>query len=324
MIRFLYGNSQRFIDVTNDVFMNCLRGNHVYIPAGDTGAAIFPDPVPGAGKGILVIRIEDAALSAKLFGPNDEIAVTLQDNEMPADLPKGNEPRTKEIIPAPSHLSTEEKLNFYHSQIEFFGGDLEGCERIEQLNAIDFLRPDAAVLELGSGCGRNSLLISCLLEDESNLVTLECNSAHVEFLRLNRFANGFRFHIEPAALSYRRLMFNPGLALSVPSEELQQGYEWIDTVTFEAIQEKYGIEFDTLVADCEGALYYILQDNERLLENITTVILESDYTSADHKWAVEDIFRRYGLAKEKSWRLEPQDADLPKECMDSFWEVWKR
>lgn len=324
MIRFLYGNSQRFIDVTNDVLAKCLEGDHVYIRAGDTGAAIFPDPLPGTAKGILVIRIENDALSAKLFGPNEEIAVTLQDNEKPAELPRGVQPRVKKIVPAPSHLSTDDKLRFYHSQLEFFGGELEGFERIEQLNAIDFLHPHAKVLELGSGLGRNSLLMSCVLEDESNLVTLECNSANVEFLRLNRFANGFRFHIEPAALSYRQMMFNPTLARTIPGDELQQGYEWIDTVSFETIQEKYAIEFDTLVADCEGALYYILQDNDRLLENITTVILESDYSSADHKRVVEDIFRHYGLTKVKTWRLEPQNADLPKECMDSFWEVWKR
>lgn len=324
MIHFLYGASQRFIDVTRDVFTKCVRDGRVYIPAGDTGSMLFPDPLPGIAKGILLIESENGTLSGRFFGPNEEIAVALRDSDTIGDQPNEFQARRRGIVPAPAHLATEEKLQFYHSQLEFFGGDLGGFERVEQLNAIDFLDPNAKVLELGSGRGRNSLLISCLLDDESNLVTLECNSDSLEFLRINRSANGFQFHIEPAALSYRKLMYNSGLEVTIPGEVLQQGYEWVDTVTFEAIQEKYGIEFDTLVADCEGALFYILQDNEGLLENIRTVILESDYLLAEHKWAVEDIFCRYGFTKVKYWRLEPQTADLPKECMDSFWEVWKR
>jgi hypothetical protein len=35
--------------------------------------------------------------------------------------------------------------------------------------------------------------------------------------------------------------------------------------------------FDTLVLDCEGAFYYILQDTPEILEGIKLLIMENDY-----------------------------------------------
>lgn len=326
MILFLYGAGQTYVDVTTDVLTKCLHGELIQIPAGDTGSALFPDPLPGIAKGILVIRQNGDKWSGQAYGPHDKILIVLRDDELPGGYVRGhtkNGGYSKRIKPPPPGLTPDEVIPFFHSQLQFTGGSLN-AEWVEQHNTVEFLSPDAKVLELGSGCGRNTMMISCILNDESNLVTLECNPSSVEILRKNRVDNNFQFHIEAAALSYRKLMYNPSLALTIPGDELQEGYQWINTITFEEITTKYGIDFDTLIADCEGALYYILEDNENLLANIGTVILESDYSLAEHKWAVESVFRRYGLEKVKSWRMEPQTADLPKECMDSFWEVWKR
>ena len=155
------------------------------------------------------------------------------------------------------------------------------------------------------------------------MVTLECDPTAVGILRQNRSANNLHFHIEPSALSYRSLM-QRGWD-TVPSDELQPGYQWVRTITFEELNEKYRIPFDTLIADCEGALYYLLQDNSRILENIRTVILESDYLLADHKKEVESIFRSYNLEKVYSEPLLVDwDHPFPAECADSFFEVWKR
>jgi len=310
MIRFFYGAGKNFIDVTADVLRKCLYEDYVYIPAGDTGATIFIDPLPGIAKGIFVVREDEDLRTAQHYGPDEPIVVSLATDR-------------QGVRPAPPTMTPQEKVDFYHAQLDFVGGDLN-WELIEQINVAEFLGPDAKVLELGSGCGTNTMMISCILNDESNFVTLECNVNGAEVVRRNRDANNFRFKIEPAAMSYRKLMYNSQLMLTIPGEELQDGYEWINTITFEEITAKYGIEFDTLVADCEGALYYILQDNERLLENITTVILESDYRSADQKYAVEEIFGKYRLRKVKAWNLERGGVDLPQECRDSFWEVWKR
>lgn len=326
MISFLYGAAKTYIDVTALALRNCVYGDLVYIRAGDTGDEIFPDPLPGIAKEILVVRGDVGSLTAEMYGPNEAIYISLTESEKSeAGLSRTNngDPGKRVVLP-PAGLSNDEKLRIIHAQLQFTGGDLRH-EWVEQFNTLDYIGPEAKVLELGSAVGRNTLLISSILNDETNLVTLECNPATVEILRKNRSSNNFRFHIEPAALSYRRLMYNQDLELTVPGEELQDGYEWINTITFEEIVEKYAIEFDTLVADCEGALYYILQDNDRILENMQTVILESDYRIAGQKWAVEAVFKKYGLQKIKTWTLAAGDSSgIPQECIDSFWEVWKR
>jgi hypothetical protein len=47
--------------------------------------------------------------------------------------------------------------------------------------------------------------------------------------------------------------------------------------------KKYNIDFDTLVLDCEGAFYYILNDFPEILENIKTIFVENDYNDIEHK-----------------------------------------
>ena len=39
------------------------------------------------------------------------------------------------------------------------------------------------------------------------------------------------------------------------SDELLPGYKPVNTITLEELNNKYNIEFDTLVLDCEGAFY---------------------------------------------------------------------
>lgn len=325
MIKFFYGADKTYIDVTHDVIRSCVYGGDVYIPAGDTAAQIFADPLPGIVKGIFVIRESAQGLIGHYYGPCEKIHIALTSEEKTAlDADSDRRAPGKAIILPPAELGNDEKLALIHSQLKFVGGDLRE-EWVEQFNTLDFIGPAARVLELGSGQGRNTLLISCVLADESNLVTLECNPATVEILRTNRSLNNFSFHIEAAALSYRKLMYNRDLALTKPSDELEEGYEWVNTITFEEIQEKYAIVFDTLVADCEGSLYYILQDNDSILKDIKTICLESDYRVPGQKWVVEDIFKHYGFKKVKWWILAGGDASgLPQECIDSFWEVWQK
>ncbi len=166
-------------------------------------------------------------------------------------------------------------------------------------------------------------MISSVLEDERNLVTLECDPISVNSLRKNRFINKFRFQIEPSALSYRKLI-QRGWD-TIPSDILLPGYKWVNSITYEQLIEKYGIEFDTLVLDCEGAIFYILSDNENILNNIKMIILESDYHNVEQKRYVEGLFMKNGLEKVYSEALIGYEhLPFPKECRESFYEVWTK
>jgi hypothetical protein len=47
--------------------------------------------------------------------------------------------------------------------------------------------------------------------------------------------------------------------------------------------------------DCEGAFYYILLDDERILDNIKKVIVENDYCSKEHQNYVEETLIAKGF-----------------------------
>ena len=342
MIRFFYGQGQKYVDVTDHVLRTCSDGGRIYIPANDIlRGTLFPDPVFGVVKNIVVIRENQSSSSecdadgnhltgvggpsCSVYSADSAVTVYLNEQERRELYPdrNGDHQSGSALGPPPSHLTTaEDQITWIHAGLTFAGGSLTD-ELPEQTMVVRFLDPAAKVLELGANIGRNTLMIASVLADQHNLVSLECDPVSVEMLRNNRFANRFTFHIEPSALSYRQLI-QKGWQTR-PSEDVPPGYVRVQTITFEDVQSKYGIEFDTLVADCEGALYWILRDSEALLKNIHTVIVEADYASVEHKMAVEAIFDVHGLERIYSEPLVVDwDHPFPAECVASFFEVWKK
>ena len=95
--------------------------------------------------------------------------------------------------------------------------------------------------------------------------------------------NNLLFNSECCAISERKLWSSKWNTYT----EYKPGTVEIDTMSFEEVKNKYNYTFDTLVCDCEGALYYILQDNENILHDIETIIIENDFTDIKHKEYVE-------------------------------------
>jgi hypothetical protein len=96
------------------------------------------------------------------------------------------------------------------------------------------------------------------------------------------------------------------------------GYFKVDTITLEQLYEKYKIDFDTLVLDCEGAIYYILMDMPELLNNIKLIIMENDFYEVDKKDYVDNIF------KEKGFYVDYSEPGGWGPCYFNFFEVWKK
>lgn len=196
------------------------------------------------------------------------------------------------------------------------------CEIPEMLMSINYLKGHEKVLEIGGNIGRNSLVISHILDDDSNLVVLESDKIIAEQLMENKEMNNANFHIESCALSKRKLI-QKGWD-SKPSEELEDGYKWVDIINFEELNEKYKIKFDTLILDCEGAFYYILKDTPELLDNINLIIMENDYwVDPSHKTFIDSILKK-NFYRDYSESGETVGVDKNYPFCDSFFEVWKR
>ena len=297
-----YGVNGYYVDVTRHAFQECIKDNMLVIPATDIDrAGIFGGPVVGVLKHIC---IEKNGVSP-IFIDTEEIVLDISDIDR----------KRIEAMPLNPLITAERKLAAIHQNLKFVGGNLRD-EYPEQIMATMFVKSNNKVLELGSNIGRNTLTIASLLDNQENLVTVECDPNTCVTLTQNRDINGFKFRIEDSALSYKPLI-QRGWD-TIPSETLLPGFTRVKTSTFQELEAKYGIQFDTLVADCEGALYYILSDYPDMLNNITTIIMENDYHDITHKNKVDEIITSKGFSRVyfRGGGWGP--------CVNNFFEVWVR
>jgi len=282
----LYGIKENRRDVTNICLTRLNRNNVITIPAEDgVRASYFGDHLVGILKKIFII---------------------LNGNETEHDDKYSIRINIESPIP--------EKLNNIHRNLKIKYGTFRD-ELPEQKMAVSYLTGSERVLEIGGNIGRNSLIIASIVNN-NNFVSLETDVNIVKQLEENRNLNNFTFHIENSALSKRRLI-QRGWD-SKPSDVLEEGYFWVNTITFDQLKEKYNIPFDTLVLDCEGAFYYILMDMPEILNGINLIIMENDYTNINHKLFVDDTLKKnnfYNCYREAGgWGC----------CYSNFFEVWKR
>jgi FkbM family methyltransferase len=296
MILIKYGTEDNNINVTDICYSKLLKGDIITIPAGDQIRCIyFTDPIFGTVKKIFIIK-DDIITD---YAENDTIKINIRDLTI-----------TKE-----SDDYIIQKLSNIHSKLQIkYGYFYE--EYPEQMMAVKFLTGKEKVLEIGANIGRNSLIIASILEDSSNLVSMECDKEISNQLLENRDLNNLQFHIETSALSKRSLIQKEWD--TVVSETLLDGYKWVNTINLNDLWAKYCIKFDTLVLDCEGAFYYILYDMPEILENINLIIMENDYHDINHKEYIDKIL------VENNFIVEYKNAGGFNPCYNFFYEVWRR
>jgi FkbM family methyltransferase len=207
------------------------------------------------------------------------------------------------------------RLQEIHAKLRLMHGSFSE-EYPEQLMTTMYLSPDAKVLELGGNIGRNTCVIASILNDSRNLVSVESSTEIAKLLQENRDLNALQFHIEASALSKVPLV-QSGWD-TIPSEVDIPGFFRVNTIPFDQLQRKYGIEFDTFVVDCEGALYYILRDDPEILRNINLVIIENDFHELEKAQFVHSLFEKNGL------KLVYNQAGGWGPCYPIFFQVWKK
>ena len=293
-MRIYYGVINNNMEVT-DICMKQIKNNIIIIPCDDTSRAnIFTDPLFGVHKKIF-IETND------MINDYDEY-VQININVLTRQI---------EIIDDNDIIN---KLSNIHSKLKINHGVLND-EIPEQRMAVRYLTGHEKVLEIGGNIGRNSLVIASIVNN-ANMVTLECDPTIASQLTENRDLNNFNFHIERAALSNRKLIQMEWD--TIPSDSLLDGYKWVNTITWDELKNKYNIEFDTLVLDCEGAFYYILMDMPQILDNIHLIIMENDYRNVTHKQYVDEVLIK------NNFKVNYVEQGGWEPCYNNFFEVWKR
>lgn len=274
-----YGIEGHYIDVTYKCHVKLKKDNIITIPSTDIARArVFGDPIYGKVKHI---KYKDRIYK------DDEVAKIRVVNKPVYHL-------RDEWWRKHEHLDVLDRLKGLHQYICLDYGSMND-ELPEQEMSVKFIKNTDVVLEIGGNIGRNSCVISTILNDDKNLVVLESNPTHADELIHNRDINGFKFHVEPSALSKVELIQSGWDTIVKTTPEIQNGYIQINTITWDQLRDKYKLNFNVLVADCEGALYQILKDEPSLLNNIETVIIENDFTTKGHKEYVDNVFESHGL-----------------------------
>ena len=293
-MKIYYGITNNSIDVTNICIEKLTRNNIITIPYGDGNRAnYFTDPLEGTKK---IIIIENNG-SITEYDDLTQIKINLLNNTI-------NTTNENDFNNRIANIQSNLKLNYGS-----FNDELP-----EQKMVVRYLSKTAKVLEIGGNIGRNSLVISSILENNNNLVTLESDLNIAKQLTENRELNNFNFHIESSALSNRKLIQRGWETM--PSETLQEGYSWVNTITLDTLKTKYNIEFDTLVLDCEGAFYYILMDMPEILNNINLIIMENDYLDITLKNYVDEILTK------NNFIVDYKERGGWGPCYNNFYEVW--
>jgi len=299
-----YGINEHSIDVTEICNNQLRRGNLIYIPSSDRmRSSYFTDPVQNVLKSIFIVNDD---MSMTEYDHTKTIYISIKINKV-LDI------STDDF----DMLSPDEKVFVIHTSLQLYHGSFLD-EYPEQRMAVTYLTGHEKVLEIGANIGRNSMIISYILARKNNtdLVVLESDTDTIPALSQNKFMNKLQFHIENSALSNRNLI-QRGWE-TIVSDTVLEGYKKVNTIRFDELVKKYPIRFDTLVLDCEGAFYYILQDMPEILENIKLIIMENDYHNLSHKEYVDSVLLS------KNYTIEYREPGGWGPCQRCFYEVWKK
>lgn len=157
--------------------------------------------------------------------------------------------------------------------------DTTKIEYDEQLLVDKYILSNDKVLELGARYGSVSCIINTKLNNRKNQVVVEPDSRVWDCLDRNKLANNCEFNIIKGFISNKKLeltntdYYHGGYGSTFIEDESSK----IPSYTLDEIKEKYDINFNVLVADCEGFLECFLDENPSLYDDVRLMIFEADY-----------------------------------------------
>jgi len=99
------------------------------------------------------------------------------------------------------------------------------------------------------------------------------------------------------------------VANKIIDNNINNDCELIENITFDDLQIKYDIIFNTLIIDCEGSFYQILLDNPNILKNINMIIIENDFDTIEEYNYVYNVFINNGFNLIETKSCYPINAD---------------
>jgi len=165
--------------------------------------------------------------------------------------------------------------------IDLYGNKV-GIERIEKREqdlAKQYILENDIVLELGARYGSVSCVINSKLNNKNNQVVVEPDDRVWEALEKNKVNNNCEFNIVKGFISNKKLdLTNLNVFLGgYGATFIESNDTKIPSYSLDEIKNKYNLNFNVLVADCEGFLEVFFDENPFFYDNLRLIIFEADY-----------------------------------------------
>jgi len=182
----------------------------------------------------------------------------------------------------------------YNNQI-----DTQSIEKFEQVLANEFIRETDVVLELGARYGSVSCVINFKLNNKTNQVVVEPDDRVWNALKLNRDRNNCKFNIVKGFISNKKLgLTELDCCLGGYGATFVENNETkIPSYTLNEIKEIYNLNFNVLVADCEGFLEVFFDENPDFYDNLRLIIFEADYPEKCNYDKIRNNLQKKGFTK---------------------------
>lgn len=152
-------------------------------------------------------------------------------------------------------------------------------EHAEQELARKYIEKDDIVLELGARYGSVSCIINSKLKDKKNQVVVEPDSRVWDALEKNKKLNNCEFNIIKGFIGNKKMDLTnlDNHYGGYGSTFIYNDNTKIPSYKLDDIIKKYNLEFNVLVADCEGFLEVFFDENPNFYKKLRLIIFEADY-----------------------------------------------
>jgi FkbM family methyltransferase len=155
--------------------------------------------------------------------------------------------------------------------------DVNTVEKTEQDLARQFIEENDVVLELGARYGSVSCIINSKLINKKNQVSVEPDERVHKALERNKQANNCEFNIVKGFISGKKLNLTEINSYEgYGTKSIEDNNTTIPSFTLDEIKMKYNLNFNVLVADCEGFLETFFDENPNFYDKLRLIIFEAD------------------------------------------------
>jgi hypothetical protein len=169
-----------------------------------------------------------------------------------------------------------EDNNFYDENLQPI--DISKYETTEQWIAETYISQDAVVLELGGRYGVVSSKINQRLNVKTNHLVVEPDSEIFNVMSKNLIKKGCGCKVFNGVISKQSQFFQKaGLSSRTRCEPCSSESYLVPNKSLQEIIDEFGLQFDTLVADCEGCLEHFFTENIDYIHKFKMITFEEDY-----------------------------------------------